>query len=193
MGIKSPGYGRVGPAGRDGKDGQPGPRGEKGERGDVGPASTVPGPKGDKGEPGAASTVPGPKGDKGDRGDTGAASTVPGPKGDKGDTGAQGKAGVDAEMPRRAILTYAGSDLTWTYPAAFPAGVVPVVEAVAVAPAAGTALVNVQIVGDPTNTSCKLRVNSIPAASVSLLGLVNLNLFQQAPAGVKIHVTARTP
>lgn len=101
--------------------------------------------------------------------------------------------GADAEMPRRAILTYAGADLTWTYPTAFPAGVVPIIEALAAPAATSTALFNVQLVGDPTNTSCKLRINTIPAASVSLLGLVNLNLFQQAPSGVKVHLTARAP
>jgi hypothetical protein len=102
-------------------------------------------------------------------------------------------AGKDAEAPRRAVLTYAGTDYTWTYPSSFATGVVPIIEALAVAPAASTALFNVQLVGDPTNVSCKLRVNSIPAASVSLLGLINLNLFQQAASGVKLHVTARAP
>lgn len=110
--------------------------------------------------------------------------------------GAPGKDGKDAEMPRRSILTYAGADLTWTYPQAFPAGVVPVIEAVAVGPGSGSQaaqLYNVQLVGDPTNTSCKLRVNTVPSASVNLLGLGTLNLFQQAPTGAKVHVTARAP
>lgn len=100
---------------------------------------------------------------------------------------------LDAATAQRAILTYAAADLTWTYPTAFAAGVVPVIEALAVGPAASTALFNVQLVGDPTNTSCKFRVNTIPAASVSLLGLTTLTLFQQAPSGVKIHATARNP
>jgi hypothetical protein len=148
----------------------------------------LPGPQGVKGDPG-------PVGPSGATGATGAQG-VQGQQGLKGDTGPQGAKGVDAEMPRRAVLAYAGADLTWTYPEAFAAGVVPVVEAVAVGPSSGStasALYNVQVVGDPTNTSCKLRVNTIAAASVNLLGLGTLNLFSQAPTGVKVHVTARAP
>lgn len=102
---------------------------------------------------------------------------------------------LDGKEPKvqKAIVIYQGADVIWTYPAPFAQGVVPVIEALAVGPAASTAMLNVQVVGDPTNTSVKLRVNSIPAASIALLGLVNLNLFQQAPSGVKIHVTARNP
>lgn len=100
---------------------------------------------------------------------------------------------VEGKLPRTAILTYPGSDLTWTYPTPFAAGVVPVIEAVVETAASATALFNCQLVGPPTNTAVKIRINTIPAASVSLLGLVNLNLFQQAPSGVKLHVTARIP
>lgn len=94
---------------------------------------------------------------------------------------------------QRAIVTYPGSDYTWTYPVPFEAGVVPVIEAVAVGPAASNALFNVQLVGDPTNTSAKFRVNTIPAASINLVGLLTLTLFQQAPNNVKLHLTARAP
>ena len=69
----------------------------------------------------------------------------------------------------------------------------PIIEALAEGPANSSALFNVQLVGPATNTSCKLRVNTIPNTSISLLGLVNLNLFQQAPTGVKLHLTARAP
>lgn len=102
-------------------------------------------------------------------------------------------AALEALTPRRAILTYPGSDLTWTFSPAFASGVVPIIEALAEGPATSNALFNVQTVGAPTNTSVRLRVNTIPAASVSLLGLVNLNLFQQAPSGVRLHLTAFAP
>lgn len=98
---------------------------------------------------------------------------------------------LDALVTQRAVLTYAGADLTWTYPVPYAAGVVPVIGAVVAG--TSTAMLNVQIVGDPTNTSCKFRVNSIAAASVSLVGLLSLTLFSQAASGVKIHATARLP
>jgi hypothetical protein len=102
-------------------------------------------------------------------------------------------AGALQDADRRAILTYAGADLTWTYPTAFASGVVPVIKAVAAPPAASNSLFNVQLVGDPTNVSCKFRINSIPAATISLGGLLSLTLFQQSVAGVKIHAEASAP
>lgn len=140
----------------------------------MGPVSTTPGPQGDTG-------IQEPKGDKGDKGDT-------------GNTGPQRPAGQDTEMPSRAVLSYTGSDFTWIYPTLFSSGIVPIIEAVVLsAGVLSTALYNVQIVGTPTNTSCVFRVNTIPSASVSLTGLLTLTLLQQAPNGVKIHATARTP
>lgn len=113
---------------------------------------------------------------------------------------AQGRAnlGIDlaALVTQRAIVTYPGADITWTYPTPYTAGIVPIIEALAEGPASGgTAanLFNVQLVGPPTNTSCKFRVNTVSAATINLLGLVNLNLFSQAPSGVRIHATVRLP
>lgn len=120
----------------------------------------------------------------------------PGPKGDAGNPGGKGDAGapgVDAEAPRRARVAYAGSDLTWTYPTAFAANVVPIIEVLAEVPSNYTGSVNAQVVGEPTNVSCKIRANAVPAASLSLVGLVNLTLFQQAPNTIKLHLTARSP
>lgn len=108
---------------------------------------------------------------------------------------AQANMGIDLASltQQRAILTYTGADITWTYPIAYAAGVVPVIEALAVAPSASTSLFNVQAQGDPTNVSAKFRLQTIPQNQVSLLGLVNLTLFQQAPTGAKLHLTARLP
>jgi|SRR5215217_4916453 len=108
---------------------------------------------------------------------------------------AQANMGIDiaALTQQRAILTYTGADITWTYPIAYVAGVVPVIEALAVAPSASAALFNVQAQGDPTNVSAKFRLQTIPQNQISLLGLVNLTLFQQAPTGAKLHLTARLP
>jgi hypothetical protein len=110
---------------------------------------------------------------------------------------AQGRSnlGVDlaALATQRQVLEYAGTDLTWTYPSPFAASVVPVIEGIVEAPANTTALLNAQIIGRPTNVSCKFRVNTIPTGSVGVSGLVNLTLFQQAAAGVRIHATARNP
>lgn len=100
---------------------------------------------------------------------------------------------LEALTPRRAIITYAGADFTWTYPTAFPAGTVPVISAVVVGRTTDNGLLNCQIVGDPTNTSCRVRVNNVANSSVSLLGIVNLNLFSQAPSGVKVHLVAYLP
>lgn len=117
--------------------------------------------------------------------------SYPGPQGSTGSTGASGLA---ANNYQQSILTYTGSDVTWVYAVPYSTGVVPVIEAVASSGSgSSTAMYNVQIVGNPTNTQVTFRVNTIPAASVLLVGLLNLTLFQQAPSGVKLHVTARNP
>lgn len=103
---------------------------------------------------------------------------------------------LEALTPRRAIITYGGADFTWTYPTAFPAGTVPIIAGLAVGPTTGAqanTLFNVQLVGDPTNTSCKIRVNNVPASTISLLGLTTITLFQQAPSGIKVHLLAYLP
>lgn len=103
---------------------------------------------------------------------------------------------LEALTPRRAIITYGGADFTWTFQPAFPAGAVPIIAGLAVGPTTGTmanTLFNVQLVGDPTNTLCKIRVNNVPASTISLLGLTTITLFQQAPSGIKVHLLAYLP
>ncbi len=165
--------------------GPPGPGGAQGLAGSTGSS----GPIGSTGLTGPAGAT-GPQGPTGATGPTGTTGST----GPTGPTGATGASGINAEAPRTAILSYTGSDLTWTYPTAFGSGTTPIIEALASnGTASSTALYNVQIVGTPTNTSCVFRVNTTPTNSISLVGLLTLTLFQQAPSGVKIHATARSP
>jgi hypothetical protein len=154
--------------------------------------SAVQGPVGPQG-------IPGPQGNPGNDGTNGTNGTngsigATGPQGPIGLTGASGVSGLVAANYQQTILSYSGSDVTWTYSIPFGSGVVPVIEALAATgTASSTGNYNVMIVGNPTNTSCVFRVNTVPAASLSLAGLLSLTLFQQAPTGVKIHATARNP
>lgn len=180
-----------------------GPEGETGHQGDPG-VTGAQGPPGSQGNQGSQG-VQGIQGVKGDTGNTGSAGTngtngtngatgATGSTGSTGSTGPQGIQGISGTTSyQQDRLTYAGVDLTWTYPIAYSSGIVPIIEATAEDPTSGANLLNVQLVGTPTNTSCKFRVNTVTGTSISLVGLLNLLLFSQAPSGVRIHVTARNP
>jgi hypothetical protein len=96
---------------------------------------------------------------------------------------------------QQAILTIpAGGTgrVTWTYPIPYAAGVIPVIEALAIRPTSSNLVYNVQTYGDPTNTSVVFEVNTINPTQGVIIGAL-LNITQPAPTGSKVHVTARVP
>jgi len=97
---------------------------------------------------------------------------------------------VHASKTRRSRLqTASNGTLTWTYPVAFDAGVVPQIMAIVETADGVTDVVNVQIEGTPTNTSAKIRVNRTQQSVVSLLGLTILSV--PASVGVQwVHLSA---
>lgn len=91
----------------------------------------------------------------------------------------------------RAQSDTAGA-LVWTFDPPFAAGVVPRVVAVAETAMGVTDVVNVQVEGTPTNTTCNLRVNRTQRTVASLLGLTILSI----PSSVGImwvHAVALEP
>lgn len=131
----------------------------------------------------------GPKGATGATGPAGAGGAT----GPTGPTGSAGPGCSTALAEQCAKLTTAtDGTVTWTYPTAYGAGVVPVIEAVAVGTSGSTNVVNVQMDGAPTNTAAKFRVTLTQVTSVSLLGL-NILSVPASPGAVPIHVTAKAP
>lgn len=82
--------------------------------------------------------------------------------------------------------------ITWVYPTPFAAGVVPRVVAVAEVPSGVLDVVNVQVVGTPTNTQCQLLVNRTNRSVVSLIGLTVLSIVAQ-PGPTWVHAVALEP
>lgn len=100
---------------------------------------------------------------------------------------------VHASDTQRIIATTNASGLyTWTFSPAFGAGVIPVIEAIAVGASASTDVINAQINGTPTNTSVQIRVTRTQVSVVALLGLTILSIPASVGATV-IHITARAP
>lgn len=129
-----------------------------------------------------ASDFAGPQGIPGTNGTNGAT----------GATGAQGIPGTDAAQTQEIrATTTSGGLYTWTYPVAYGAGVVPVVECCAEGPdPQNSVVVNAQVEGTPTNTSCKIRVNR-STTTIQVLGINVLSLV--TPVATVVHVTARAP
>jgi hypothetical protein len=100
--------------------------------------------------------------------------------------------GADGTIVQRQRVTTASTGLyTWTYPAAYGAGVVPIIQVNCEGPdpQSGT-VVNAQLEGTPTNTSCKIRV-SRSTTTVQVLGI---NVLSLATAiATTIHLTAVAP
>lgn len=95
---------------------------------------------------------------------------------------------------QRAVVTVAGGAgrVTWTYPAAYGSGIVPVVQAVAVKPTGSTTVsYNTAIWGDPTNTSVTIEVASINNSITGVLALIGI--ATPAPNGTKVHIIAKAP
>lgn len=97
-------------------------------------------------------------------------------------------AGVRNALDQSArVQTAADGTVTWTYPTAFPAGVVPTITP---APESAGRPVTINIVS-VDNTKVKLSAQRSKLISIAVLG-ANVDAFEIA-AGVWIHVRARTP
>ncbi len=95
---------------------------------------------------------------------------------------------VPQAIQRTRVQTDASGNYTWTYPVAYPSGVVPVLTAISES-ASSTVPQGVQIVGVPTNTSATFKVINLPSTSV--LSIVVLGAPTAAQA--YIHLTAVAP
>lgn len=98
-----------------------------------------------------------------------------------------------ASKARKQIVTMpsASSTYTWTYPTAFGAGVVPIVQGIVQVPNGNTDLFNVQVLGTPTNTSCQFQINRVSAGLLGvLLGALSIN---PTPIAATLHMIALEP
>lgn len=99
-------------------------------------------------------------------------------------TGAAGAAGVYAPFnhthPSKArkgiISTAIDGTATATFSQAFPAGTVPICQAIAVPPAGSLDVINAQLDGPPTNTQVAIRVTRTQRTAVATLGLTLLSV-----------------
>lgn len=90
------------------------------------------------------------------------------------------------------IQTAADGTVTWTYSTPFTAGTNPIVLAVAEVASGVTDVVNVQVIDQPTATSCKLLVNRTNRSVVSLIGLTVLSV-PSSPGATWVHAVALEP
>lgn len=98
-----------------------------------------------------------------------------------------------ASKARKARMTSAADwSLTWTFDPPFTAGVTPIVVAVAETAQGVTDVINVQIEGNPTNTSVKLRVNRTQRSVANLLGITVLSVPTSVGATL-VHAVALEP
>jgi hypothetical protein len=98
-----------------------------------------------------------------------------------------------ASKARKArVQSAADGTITWVYSTPFDAGVVPRVVAVAEVPSGTTDVVNVQVIGTPTNTQCQLLVNRTNRSVVSLIGLTVLSV-PSTPGATWVHAVALEP
>lgn len=96
-----------------------------------------------------------------------------------------------AGKARKSKATVSTATYSWTYPAAFDAGVTPIVNAIAQVASGNTDLFNVQIVGTPTNTGCLFQINRVSGGLLALLlGALSLN---PTPASITLHMLALEP
>lgn len=86
----------------------------------------------------------------------------------------------------------ADGTLTWVFNPPFGAGVVPRVTAVAEVTQGVTDVVNVQVIGTPTNTQCSLLVNRTNRSVVALIGLTVLSV-PSTPGVTWVHALALEP
>lgn len=97
-----------------------------------------------------------------------------------------------SKVRKARVQSAADGTITWTYSTPFDVGVVPRVVAVAEVASGVTDVVNVQVIGTPTNTSCQLLVNRTIRSFVSLLSLTILSVPTQ-PGVTWVHAVALEP
>ena len=98
-----------------------------------------------------------------------------------------------ASKARKQIVTMgsAATTFAWTFPTAFPTGVVPIVSAIVQVPSGNTDLFNVQVMGAPTNTGCVFQINRVSSGLLSLLaGALSVN---PTPIAATLHMLALEP
>lgn len=86
-------------------------------------------------------------------------------------------------------VTAADGSYTWTYATPFDVGVVPIILGVAETTVGNTDIINLQVEGTPTATSCKVRVTRTNRSVVALIGLTVLSL-PASPGATPIHLVA---
>lgn len=95
---------------------------------------------------------------------------------------------IPTAVQAATLTTDSSGSVTWTYPSAY--GAAPVVEAVAVASAGTTDVLNVQLDGAPTATQAKFKVTRTQQSVVALLGLTILSIPTSVGSTV-IHAIAK--
>lgn len=125
------------------------------------------------------------------------ATTMPPGVSDAGALGSSQKYALEnhthASKARKArVQSAADGTITWVYSTPFDAGVVPRVVAVAEVASGTTDVINVQVIGTPTNTQCQLLVNRTSRSVVSLIGLTVLSVPSQ-PGATWVHAVALEP
>lgn len=194
-----------GPPGPSGATGPQGPQGPQGPTGPMG-ATGVAGPQGPAGNTGAMGAT-GPTGATGPAGVVSATAPITYNSGTQtvgisaattssaGSMSPADKGKLDTIAEEQRTITTVGSNgrATWTYPNQYGSGVVPVIQAQCVKPTSSTAAYNVQIYGDPTNTSVTVEVTQV--AATGTLGIVGslLTIVTPAPTGTKVHIVAKAP
>lgn len=81
-----------------------------------------------------------------------------------------------SEARKIRVQSAADGTITWTFSSPFGVGVVPVCLAVAEVAIGVTDVVNVQVIGAPTNTGVNFLVNRTNRSVVSLIGLTVLSV-----------------
>lgn len=118
---------------------------------------------------------------------------VQGTAGATGATGATGPTGPTGTVIQSSRATTAtDGTYTWTYPVAYGAGIVPIIECLSQATSGSTDVINCQLDGAPANTAAKFRITRTQVTVVSLLGLSILSV-PASPGATNIHITAQAP
>lgn len=98
---------------------------------------------------------------------------------------------------RKITMPSAASTYTWTYSdkdgnaLPFPVGVIPVVSCIVQVAAGNTDLYNVQVLGEPTRTSCVFQINRVSSGLLALLtGALSVN---PTPIAATLHMIALEP
>jgi len=90
---------------------------------------------------------------------------------------------------RNRLQCAADGTLTWTYPTPFDVGTVPQIQAIVETAPGVTDVLNAQVEGTPTATSCQIRITRTQRSVVSLIGLTVLSI--PSSVGVQwVHLSA---